>query len=218
MTSKPIISVQDMIKQLLKSSYLCCLVFLLASNSSAQTARDDAEKFEDDDFKIIVGSRTPEQLSAFYTGRGFNQASIDEIAKKCFVFGIVDNKTYDRLWLALEDWKFFSADGSPVRRMKRSDWADIWKKTGLSQAHQSTFGWTQLPESRDLRQYEHVGGNVAVEWKEKPFKLVATFKTGINKSGTPRTITIENLTCTVKQFPLSRPYSSCYQARCLLRI
>jgi hypothetical protein len=69
---------------------------------------------------------------------------------------------------------------------------------GLSQAHQSTFGWTQLPESRDLRQFEHVGGNVAVEWKDQPFKLIATFKTGADKTGKSKTITVENLTCKPK--------------------
>ena len=160
--------------------------------------KDGTNLFEDKDMTVVIGSRTPEQLAAFYTGRGFNQASIDAITKKCFIFGMVDNKTYEVLWLTLNDWKFFAADGSPMKRMKKKDWLEIWQKTGLSQAHQSTFGWTQLPESRDLRQYEHVGGNVAVEWKDEPFKLVATFKTGADKGGESRTITVENLTCIEK--------------------
>jgi hypothetical protein len=188
-----------MIKEKLKNTCLVgLLIFFTSSISHAQTPKLDAEHFEDKDITVIIGSRTPEQLSAFYTGRGFNQAAIDEIAKKCFIFGMVDNKTYDRLWLILDDWKFFAADGSPMKRLKKDDWADVWKKTGLSQAHQSTFGWTQLPESRDLRQYEHVGGNVAVEWKDQPFKLIATFKTGADKTGKSKTITVENLTCKPK--------------------
>ncbi len=188
-----------MITDTLKITFLCSLLILFtASDSHAQPPKLDAEHFEDKDITVIIGSRTPEQLSAFYTGRGFNQASINAITKKCFIFGMVDNKTYDRLWLILDDWQFFAADGSPMKRLKKGDWAKIWKETGLSTAHQSTFGWTQLPESRDLRQFEHVGGNVAVEWKDKPFTLVATFKTGADKSGKPRTITVENLTCTPK--------------------
>jgi hypothetical protein len=177
------------------------LVFFTSSISHSATPakpEDGISRFIDKDLTVVIGSRTPEQLSAFYTGRGFNQASIDAITKKCFIFGLVENKTYDTLWLVLNDWKFYAADGSEMKRWKKDDWLEVWQKTGLSQAHQSTFGWTQLPENRDLRQHEHVGGNVVVEWQEKPFKLVATLKTGADKSGKPRIITVENLTCKAK--------------------
>ena len=191
-----------MIKNKLKNASLVSLLILSASSiSHAATAakpNDGINRFEDNDLTVVIGSRTPEQLAAFYAGRGFNQASIDAITKKCFVFGMVENKTYDTLWLILDDWKFIAADGSPVKRLKKDDWVEVWQETGLTQAHQSTFGWTQLPESRDLRQYEHVGGNVAVEWKNEPFKLIATFKAGADKTGKSRTITVENLTCTAK--------------------
>ncbi len=180
-------------------TFLLTLAILVGyTNTYAATAKDNRSRFDDKDITVIIGSRTPDQLAAFYTGRDFNQASIDAIIKTCFVFGMVKNKTYDVLWLILDDWKFFAADGSPIKRIKRDDWAKIWQRTGLSQAHQSTFGWTQLPESRDLRQHENVGGNVVVEWQDKPFKLIASFRTGADKSGGPRTITVENLTCKEK--------------------
>ena len=155
-------------------------------------------QYEDDDVIIIIGARTPDQLAAFYTGRGFNQASIDAITSTCFVFGMIENKTYDALWLDLADWKFISANGEVVNRITLDDWKETWKKTGLPLSHQSTFRWTQLPGSRDLRQHEHVGGNVAVEWQQQPFSLEATFRTGMDKSGNPRTIKVEDLTCVPK--------------------
>lgn len=173
---------------------LAMLIFLPVANS-AET-KPNSHRIEDKDITVVIGSRTPEQLAAFYSGRGFNQASIDEIKKTCFVFGMMDNKTYDTLWLSLDDWKFYTANRKPLKRFKRDDWKKIWQQTGLSLAHQSTFGWTQLPENRDLRMHEHVGGNVAVEWHDAPFTLEATFRTGADKSGEPRTITVENLTCT----------------------
>lgn len=174
--------------------WLLALLIFLPMAKAADT-KPNTHRIEDKDITVVIGSRTPDQLAAFYTGRGFNQASIDEINKTCFVFGMVDNKTYDRLWLSLDDWNFYTADGKPLKRYKRDDWKKIWQQTGLSQAHQSTFGWTQLPENRDLRMHEYVGGNVAVEWHDEPFTLEATFRTGADKSGEPRTITVENLTC-----------------------
>ncbi|MFW2439775.1 MAG: hypothetical protein ACN4GR_10425 [Arenicellales bacterium] len=191
-----------MIKNKLRITCLSGLLIFFSSSigHSASPAKpeDGIHRFEDSDITVVIGTRKPEQLAAFYTGRGFNQASIDAITKKCFIFGMVDNKTFDTLWLILDDWKFYAADGSEMKRWKKSDWLGVWQKTGLSPAHQSTFGWTQLPESRDLRRYEHVGGNVAVEWKDGPFKLVATLKTGTDKSGKPRIIVVENLTCKAK--------------------
>ncbi len=179
------------------------LLFILAisvshTSSYAATAKDNRSRYDDKNMTVVIGSRTPDQLAAFYTGRGFDQASIDAITKTCFVFGMVKNKTYDLLWLTLDDWKFFAADGSQIKRIKRQDWTKIWQRTGLSPAHQSTFGWTQLPESRDLRQHESVGGNVIVEWQDKPFKVIANFHTDKNKSGKPLSITVENLTCKAK--------------------
>ena len=181
------------------TSIVCLLI--LATSSTGHAAKvekkDDAvNRFEDKDLIVVIGSRTPEQLAAFYSGRGFNQASIDAIIKNCFVFGMVDNKTYDTLWLSLDEWKFIAADGSQMKRFKHDYWVNTWQQTGLPQPHQSTFSWTQLPEIRDLRMHELVGGNVAVEWQDKPFTLVATFRTGADKSGKPRIITVENLTCT----------------------
>ncbi|GMR06176.1 MAG: hypothetical protein BMS9Abin25_0759 [Gammaproteobacteria bacterium] len=182
----------------MKTLLLILAISVSYTNTYAATAKDNRSRFDDKDITVVIGSRTPEQLAAFYTGRDFNQASIDAITKTCFVFGMVKNKNNDVLWLILDDWKFFAADGSPIKRIKRNDWAKVWQQTDLSQAHQSTFGWTQLPESRDLRQHESVGGNVVVKWQDKPFKLIASFSTGADKSGQPRTITVENLTCTSK--------------------
>ncbi len=175
---------------------LLLILSTTGSSAAAPVKTDDGRhRFENKDLTVIIGSRTSEQLAAFYTGRGFDQTSINAITKTCFIFGIVKNSTYDVLWLTLDDWEFLAADGTEMKRWKKPDWKAVWKETGLSQAHQSTFGWTQLPEQRDLRRHEGVGGNIAVEWKDKPFKLVATFKTGSDKAGTPVTITVENLTC-----------------------
>lgn len=184
--------------KVIKQIIVCLLVTAYVSSSYAATAKDNRSRFEDKDITVVIGTRTPDQLAAFYSGRGFNQASIEAITKTCFVFGMVKNKTYDTLWLTLDDWRFIAADGSQIKRIKRDDWTKVWQQTGLTQAHQSTFGWTQLPETRDLRQHEGAGGNIVVEWQDKPFKVIANFHTGADKSGKTRTITVENLTCASK--------------------
>ena len=69
-------------------------------------------------------------------------------------------------------------------------------KPGYHRPTSPPLAGRNYPKIRDLRMHEHVGGNVAVEWNDAPFTLEATFRTGADKSGEPRTITVENLTCT----------------------
>ena len=168
---------------------------LSSSPLAAQPEMPGAQRFEDDTLVMLVQTRTPDQLTAFYTGRGFNADAIAAITQRCFVFGFLENKTYEALWLVLDDWQFRTADGKPIERIHRSDWQPVWQQTGLKQAHQSTFGWTQLPESRDLRPHEHAGGHAVIPWQDRPFTLTVTLHTGLDRRGTPRILTFSNLRC-----------------------
>lgn len=139
--------------------------------------------------------RSPEQLSAFYLGREFKKSAIDKILATCFVTPIIKNKFFDALWLELDQWEFVSRDNKPIPRIKRDYWKKQWQKIQLEQSHQSTFGWTLMPEVRDLRFDEGVGGSVIIPWQNEPFKLIAHFRTGMNKQGPIKTITFEGVTC-----------------------
>jgi hypothetical protein len=163
-------------------------------------ARTSGLNYEDDTLKIRIVLRTPEQLSAFYIGRGFNQAAIDAILATCFVTPIVHNKTFEALWLVLDDWRF-SRDGTDIPRLGRDYWPERWAKAGLPQAQQSTFGWTLLPESRDLRPDEGAGGSVAIPLQARPFTLTMNFHTGADKSGPVKTVIFEDLACTTPPPP-----------------
>jgi len=172
------------------------LVCAIASTTVIADNRNSIRKqYEDRHLLVRASTSKPEQLEAFYIGRGFPQNAVNEIKKTCFVTTMVKNKAYKALWLILDDWVFIDSTGKKIKRIRRSNWKSTWKSMDLKQAYQSTFGWTQLPESRDLRVDEHAAGNVTIPWQEKPFSMIATFRTGLDKSGTPRTVTLENLQC-----------------------
>lgn len=172
-----------------------------AAPDAMPPAKGDGLKYEDDTLSIRIVLRTPDQLSAFYIGRGFNQAAIDEILATCFVTPIVKNKTFEVLWLVLDDWRF-SRGGTDIARLGRDYWPPRWGAAGLPQAQQSTFGWTLMPESRDLRPDEGAGGSVAIPPQDRPFALTMRFHTGADKQGPVKTVVFEDLTCTD---PPSRP-------------
>ena len=74
--------------------------------------------YEDDAVLIRVVQRSPEQLTAFYLGREFNQASIDQILGTCFITPVIHNKTFSVLWLELDNWQF-SRGAEQIPRIKR---------------------------------------------------------------------------------------------------
>lgn len=190
-------------------SKFCKLVLLssiIAISVTATAAIKLPPKYEDDEIYMRIVLRTPEQLTAFYIGREFKQSAIDEILKTCYVTPIVKNKKFDVLWLELDSWEFFidkksnnKIDNKPITRIKRNYWKRIWKKISLPQAHQSTFGWTLMPEARDLRFDEGVGGSIVLPMQSQPFTLKANFKTGVNKQGKTKTVIFEGISCKRQQ-------------------
>jgi hypothetical protein len=150
--------------------------------------------YENDELSVRVVMRTSEQLTAFYLGREFSQAAIDKILETCFVTPIVHNKTLDVLWLELDEWQFNQGD-RVIPRIKRDYWPAQWDEVGLAQAHQSTFGWTLMPEARDLRLDEGVGGSVVIPRQSEAFSVTMKFNTGADKQGPVKTVVFEDLQC-----------------------
>jgi hypothetical protein len=173
---------------------IAAVLCLTALGVSAPRAAQERPEYEDDEVYMRLISRTPTQLSAFYQGREFRQAAIDKILETCFVTAIVRNKTLDILWLDLDLWRF-SLHGEPIQRIRRDYWREQWEAVGLPQGHRSTFGWTLMPEVRDLRLDESVGGNVVIPWQSRPFSLSATFPTGAGRQGRPKIIEFEDIRC-----------------------
>jgi hypothetical protein len=154
--------------------------------------------YEDAQMSVRIVMRTPDQLTAFYLGREFNRAAIAKILDTCFITPIIHNKTLDVLWLELDAWQFSQGDRI-IPRIKRDYWPDKWREAGLAQAHQSTFGWTLMPEVRDLRLDEGVGGSVVIPMQSRPFTLTMKFHTGADRQGPVKTVVFENLQCVTNQ-------------------
>jgi len=67
-------------------------------------------------FRLIP--RTPDQMAAFYIGRGFPANAVAAIKSTCFITVIVRNTSKQITWLDLSQWEF-RQDNDPVRRLNR---------------------------------------------------------------------------------------------------
>jgi len=178
----------------LKINKVSQLLILSAIINACQADTSNPLLYEDNEVYVRLVLRSTEQLTGFYTGREFPEKAISEILKTCFITPIVKNRTLEALWIEPNTW-VFSRKNKPIERIKRNYWKKIWQDNGLSLAHQSTFGWTLMPETRDLRFDEGVGGSIVIPIQTEPFTLQAHFSTGLKKEGKPRLITFKNISC-----------------------
>lgn len=151
-------------------------------------------KFKNEQIRIGAYPRTPSQMAAFYEGRGFPRNAIDESRKYCFVTIGIRNTGKQKIWLDLNNWRFFNEQGE-IKRKGRKQWKETWGALKVPLSKQATFYWSTLPESRDLHLDEPVGGNVTLNPIYTPFTIEARFATGENKQGKPLIVRIENVRC-----------------------
>ncbi|BAU48931.1 hypothetical protein SVA_2381 [Sulfurifustis variabilis] len=165
---------------------------LAAVLASAAEARVGGEK---DGLRYAIVARTPAQMAAFYEARGFPPAAIRELSRACFFTVTLVNEGRGRVWLELDRWRLRKADGTPVARISRNDWHARWEELRLPAPQRSTFGWTLLPETRDLHPAEPVGGNLTVVPTPDTFTLTARLATGEAKKGRDIVFQVPGLSC-----------------------
>ena len=173
----------------MQSKFLILLLFWVPSlyAEDKKLARDGVELF--------VSARTVEQIRAFYGARGMPADALQELAKACFLTVGLKNKRAETLWLEPLRWRLIDVDGKPINLISRQEWKSRWKALSVPLAAQSTFGWSQLPESRDLYPEETVGGNISLLPPEGSFSLIASFRTGSSGDGKMLELIIPNLSC-----------------------
>ena len=174
---------------------LCILAnSLLIPADYAWAAGETRYEFENEHVRLRLSTRTPQQMSGFYEGRGFPKNVIAETRNACFITVGLRNKSRDIVWLDLGKWSFH-ADSTEIRRIHRDDWKQRWHTMAVPLRIQSTFRWTLLPENLDLRPDEGEGGKITIPRNDKPFSLHIVFDTGKDRKGQPIEISTTPLVC-----------------------
>jgi len=173
---------------------LAFCVFLLIPLGAVGAEETEPFKVENQWFTFQLQIRTREQLVAFYEGRGFGPKALQEIAGHCFVTVFIRNTGNQVVWLELKHWRLYT-EFDPITRTERDQWRQIWQRSGTPLAHQATFGWTLLPEQRDLLPNETVGGNITLPAMDQPFTLEAEFYLGADRKAGHTKVKVENVQC-----------------------
>ena len=143
---------------------------------------------------VELTPRTPNQMGSFYEARGFPKSMLDVLKKQCYVTIGIRNKSNQKIWLELANWKFSSA-GKSLKREHRNYWKKRWQEMDIPLSKQSTFRWTLIPETLDYLPGEEEGGNILLPFTKDHISVHATFATGDNKQGKAITISTDKLFC-----------------------
>lgn len=159
-----------------------------------QTSNRKKADYEDDQIRLRLIRRSPRQIAAFYEGRQFPAVAVKKLSSVCFIAAIVSNKTQQRLWLDLNQWQFKTATKN-LSRLDRQYWKKTWLNAGVDKSSQATFGWTLLPDQRDLYPGEGVGGNITLPALHEEFTIIARFDRGDNRDLSPLIVKLNHVTC-----------------------
>lgn len=175
-------------RALLAAAWLVCPPLAIA-------AEMPAHKHEGQGIVLRVEARTADQIEAFYGARGFPEAAVNALRRACLMTVGFVHRRDTVLWLEPARWRFVDEQGRELVRLDRAHWSALWEQLDVPAASRATFGWTQLPERRDLHPNEPVGGNVALAPVAGPFRLEARFATGPNRDGPELTVSLAGLRC-----------------------
>jgi hypothetical protein len=174
--------------------YILGIAICFGGAGSMVLAADEKLVFENEQIKLQLFPRTPNQMAGFYEAREFPKEMVDVLTDFCIMTAVIHNKTKDVFWMDLDSWKFTSGSGG-LQRVHRNQWPPRWKKINIPMASQSTFRWTLLPESLEFFPDEHEGGNVILVSTRKSFSLQASFAVGENKDMGSLVARINNIRC-----------------------
>lgn len=190
---------ESILSRLINRERLLCagvllLVMLVPVKTVVAEDKPEGPVIENEQFRFRLIPRTTEQMAAFYEGRGFPAKALAELANACFFTAVFRNKSDRVVWFDLGNWRFKSQTNE-FKRLDRSFWQKKWDAIELARASRSTFGWTLLPDVRDLQPNESVGGNLSLPMTKEPFTFEAYFETGHNKRGPGIKLSFNNIQC-----------------------
>lgn len=167
---------------------------LLAAQPAAGQESERGHTAENAALKVRLSPRTPEQIAAFYEGRGFPGRMVELLRDMCFITTIVSNKSEQVIWHDLDAWRFSTSEGA-VPRVTRPDWKARWADMDAPMPNQSTFRWTLMPDRLDFRPGESEGGNIVLPHTDSAIRIEARFYTNADRSGEPIILHFEDVYC-----------------------
>ncbi len=115
--------------------------------------------------EVSLTQLLPDQVRAFYQGRGFSAAESERIAGTCVFQTVVrnDTETADALEIALADWRVRRAGHAATSPRTIEAWLSDWGEPSLGQAQAIALRWALFPAVQSFAPGDWNMGMLTVE-------------------------------------------------------
>ena len=163
-------------------------------DKSATVVKNKAYQLKNRKFTLRLVPRSPEQMSAFYYGRGFPAPMVEKIKQLCLVTVGLHNKSKDLIMLDFNNWTFRTKTGT-IKRYPNKYWINKFHELKFPKPSIVTFRWTTLNDNYEFQPDEREGGNILLPRVAEPFSIQGTLHItkGTKKTAVP--VKFENVVC-----------------------
>ncbi len=109
--------------------------------------------WRDESATITLNQLLPDQVRAFFQGRGFSAEQSERVARHCVFQMIVRNEAQATtpMDIALDEWRVISADTTIGIPRTASDWDQEWGRLSVGQGPRIAFRWALFPASQQFQ-------------------------------------------------------------------
>jgi hypothetical protein len=140
----------------MRTSYLCTAALLALAGIfhlpavSATAQESTARKLEQNGLKLEIAPLLPDQVRAFFLGRGFSATDADHIVTTGCVFrsaigSAFRNTGEPAVSVSLSRWRVRQTSGEAHPPVTRDKWAVHWKKRAIGEDAATAFHWALFP-------------------------------------------------------------------------
>ena len=106
--------------------------------------------WQDESATITLNQLLPDQVRAFFQGRGFSVEQSERVARHCVYQMIVRNEAQADapMEIALDDWRVIHAGKTIGIPRTASDWDREWDRLSVGQGPRIAFRWALFPASQ----------------------------------------------------------------------
>lgn len=109
--------------------------------------------WRDESATITLNQLLPDQVRAFFQGRGFSVEESERVARHCVYQMIVRNEAQadTPMEIALDEWRVIGAGKTIGVPRTASDWDQEWARLGVGQGPRIAFRWALFPASQEFQ-------------------------------------------------------------------
>lgn len=147
------------------------MLWLAAALASAdQDARKSTDpetglsewRWQSQGLSIRLAQLLPDQVRAFFQGRGFDAETADEIARRCVFQSVIRNSGAEGVVrLDLTQWRSWHDDERPLRLNRV--WQEEWEGRDVGEAARIAFRWALFPAEHEFRPGDWLMGMLVVD-------------------------------------------------------